>query len=111
MTESFELLKDSFSKKPIRAYPHYGEREAPFEVWPDWSRTAIGHLLQQEQDGKRRMIACGGRKNTKGESNYEPTKGECAAIIDALQRYEHILRYKPFLIQSDHQPLQWLHNL
>ena len=111
MEEKFKTLKQSFSRKPIRAYPRYGPTEEPFEVWPDWSNVAIGHLLQQVQDGQRRLIACGGRKNSKGETNYEPTKGECAAIVDALRRYEHILRYKKFVVRSDHQPLQWLHNL
>ena len=57
LTKDFETLKKHFSQKPIRAYPRYGENEAPFEVWPDWSNIAIGHLLQQQQDGQRRLIA------------------------------------------------------
>ena len=78
-------LKRNFSTKPIQAYPWYGEQEAPFEVWPDCSNIVIRHLLQRQQVCQRRLIACGGRKNTPGELNYEPTKGEYAVIVDDLQ--------------------------
>ena len=84
LLKKFETLKRNLSTKPIQAYSWHEEQEAPFEVWPDWSNIAIGHLLQQQQDGQRRLIACGGRKNTPGESNYEPTKGEYAVIVDDL---------------------------
>ena len=92
MEEKFKELKEKFKKFPIRAYPRYGEEEAPFEVWPDFSSQAVGHVLQQRQDGKLRLIAAGGRKTTPGETNYAPTKGELSAIMHALRTHEHILR-------------------
>ena len=60
MEEKFKELKEKFKKFPIRAYLRYGEDEAPFEVWPDFSSQALGHVLQQRQDGKLRLIMAGG---------------------------------------------------
>ena len=51
MEEKFKELKEKFKKFPIRAYPRYGEDEAPFEVWPDFSSQALGHVLQSDRMG------------------------------------------------------------
>ena len=80
MERKFKALKGKFKQRPLRAYPRYGEDEAPFEVWPDFSATALGHVLQQRQDGELRLIAAGGRKTTPGERNYPPSRrGPCLA--------------------------------
>ena len=111
MDAKFKILKDLFSRKPIRAYPRFGEDEAMFVVTPDWSIDAVGVILEQEQDGQMRFVAAAGRKTTPGERNYPPTKGELSGIIYALRKFEHILRYKKFVIYCDHQPLQWLQKM
>ena len=80
-------------------------------MWPDYSKDAVGHVLQQTQDGQLRLIAAGGRKTTPGEKNYPPTKGELAVIVHALRAHKHILRYKPFVVYSDHSSLQWLSTM
>ena len=111
MDAKFKILKDLFSKKPIRAYPRFGEDEAMFTITPDWSADAVGVILEQEQDGQVRFIAAAGRKTTPGEKNYPPTKGELSGIVYALRKFEHILRYRKFIIYCDHQPLQWLQKM
>ena len=111
MEKKFRELKEHFSRQPIRAYPDYGDKAEPFEVWPDFSGMALGGVLQQVQDGRRRLIAAGGRKTSKGESNYPPTKGELAAVVQMLRKFEHILRYKKFRVYTDHSPLKWLRSM
>ena len=108
---NFDILKGLFGTKPIRSYPLFGEDQEMFTVNPDWCIEAIGVVLEQEQDGQVRFIAAAGRKTTPGERNYPPTKGELSAIIYALRKFEHILRYKKFVIYCDHMPLQWLKTM
>ena len=84
LDSKFQMLKECFGRRPIRAYPQFSEEAAPFEVRPDYSSKSLGAVLEQVQEGQRRFIAAIGRKTTKGESNYPPTKGELAAIIYAL---------------------------
>ena len=110
MQVKFEELKGLFVKKPIQAYQRYDPDE-PFEVLPDFSVASFGGVLQQVQEGKQRFIAASGRKTTTGEKNYPPTKGEFAIIVDILRKHKHILRFKPFWVYKDHQPLKWLRTM
>ena len=98
-------------KKPISAYPQFGNDEASFEVMPDFSCEALGGVLEQEQEGQRQFIGAAGRKTTPGEKNYPPTKGELCAVVNILRKYEHILCYKGFVVHCDHQPLKWLRKM
>ena len=111
MDNNFKTLKELFNRRPIRAYPEFHEGAAPFEVRPDFCGKNVGAVLEQVQDGQLRFIAAIGRKTTQGESNYPPTKGELCGIIYALRKWEHILRFKPFLLFTDHQALKWLHTM
>ena len=111
MNMKFEILKGLFEKKLIRAYPLFGEDEAPFEVTPHFSCEALGGVLEQEQEGQRQFIGATGRKTTPGERNYPPTKGELCAVVNILRKYEHILCYKKFIVHCDHQPLKWLSKM
>ena len=83
---AFAQLKEAFSRKPIRAYPILTEESEPFIVSPNFSGQNVGAVLEQYQDGQKRFIAAAGRKLTKGESNYPPTKGEMCSIIFACRK-------------------------
>ena len=103
----FKNLKESFKTAPVRGYPDY-ESPEPFIVDTDYSGVAQAGVLSQVQGGKEKFLACVAKKNNEAERNYPSYKGELAAIIFTLRRFEHILRAKKFVVRTDSGPLQYL---
>ena len=110
MQEKFEILKSKFKEAPIRAYPIYNSPEK-FILTTDFSKDNLGAVLSQVQNGQEKMIAAIGRKTTTYEANYESYKGELAAIIWGLRKFDHILRFKPFKIKTDSGALKYVQNI
>ena len=110
LEEKFKLLKEEFSKMPVRSYPDYSSDE-PFQVAVDFSMENVAAVLSQVQDGQERFIAGVGRKTTKYERNYHSCKGELSAIIYALRKFEHILRFRKFILWTDSKALTYLQTM
>ena len=110
MSEKFRLLKEKFRERPIRSYPRY-ELPELFHVTTDWSNMALGGVLSQVQEGQERMIATAARKCSVHERNYGSVKGELAAVIFCFRKWEHILRYRKFVLVTDSQALRYLRTL
>ena len=111
MEKKFQKLKEKFQEMPIRSYPQFAEDSSPFELTTDWSKNNLSAILSQKQEGSERLIAVFGRKTTAGESNYPPWKGELSAVIYGMRKAEHILRYKPFIVNTDASALVHLRSL
>ena len=101
----FEALKEMFKEGPVRAYPDY-QSQNPFILYTDFSAENMAAVLCQVQEGKERFIGCVCHKTNKAQSNYGSTKGELASLILGLKRFEHILRYKKFIVRSDNIALK-----
>ena len=97
LEKNFKLLKEEFSKMPVRSYPDYNSDE-PFQLAVDFSKDNIAAILSQVQGGQERFIAASGRKTTKYEKNYHSCKGELSSIIYGLRKYEHLLKFKKFIL-------------
>ena len=112
MKQAFENLKEKLTTAPILAYPNFNSDE-PFIVDTDWSHNnnAVGAVLSQVQDGQERVICYGGKKLSKSQRNYGATKGELAGLIYFLRHWRYYLQHRHFIVRTDHQPLQHLHNL
>ena len=67
----------------------------------------MGHV----HEGQERMIGTAGRKTTTGEANYPSMKVQLAAIVFGLRKYEHILRFRKFIINTDSGSLKYLQNI
>jgi len=69
--------------------------------------NGIGGILLQEEDGIKHPIAFASKKLLPRERNYS-TIEECLAIVWAVQKFQNFLFGKPFALETDHQPLQYL---
>ena len=88
----------------------YDKRQAgPFILTTDFSAKGMSAILSQVQNGKERLIACSGRKCTPPEQSYASIKGELAAIIYGLRKYESFLRYNThFFLVTDSACIRYL---
>ena len=107
---NFAKLKELFNHQPVRGYPLYDSPE-PFVLDSDWSHVNMACVLSQKQEGKEKFLGCVAKKCNEAESNYPSHKGELAAVILGLRKFEHILRAKEFIIQTDSRCVEFLHGI
>lgn len=112
MKAAFEDLKSRLVSAPILAFPRF-DTDEPFIVDTDWSQdaNAIGGTLSQKQDGKERVIAFSHTKLSKSQAKYPATKGEVCALLFHLNHWRYYLKYRPFIVRTDHLPLKSLHTM
>ena len=108
--EAINQLKKAFTVAPLRAYPDYYSLE-PFILTLDFSRLALAGVLTQKQGGQERFIGAFSKTCDAAESNYAAHKGEAAAVIYSLRKFEHILRAKRFMIRTDSRALTFLDSM
>ena len=60
LEKNFKLLKEEFSKMPVRSYPDYNSDE-PFQLAVDFSKENISAILSQVQDGQENR--CGRKED------------------------------------------------
>ena len=104
--EVFNKLKDILSSPPILAFPDF---KLPFELHTDASTKALGAILYQIQDGKKRVISYGSRALTKSEKNYSAFKLEFLALKWAVtEKFSDYLALKHFSVLTDNNPLTYV---
>ena len=108
--DKFQQLKDCFTKQPTRGYPRYDD-ESVFILDTDFSAVNKAAVLSQKQDGREVFLGCAARKCNKAESTYPSHKGEMAALVMGLHKFEHMLRAKPFIVRTDSQCVKQLYSM
>ena len=94
----FEQLKEKLSTPPILAYP--------FEFHTDTSTRALGAVLYQTQEGRKKVIAYASRSLTKSERNYSAFKLEFLALKWAeTEKFSDYLTLNQFTVLIDNNPL------
>ena len=101
MIANFNTLKQMFAAAPCRATPDFSPTTKPFILTIDFSNTAIGAVLSQEQDNIERFLGVKGRKCRNYECNYHSSKGELLALLYGLTKFEHLLRLNQFIVVTD----------
>ena len=102
---SFMELKRRLVSAPVLAHAN---PSLPFRLTTDASRSGLGWVLEQKQDGKYRVICYGGKSLTKAQSNYGISDLEALAVVTAVKDLDCYLRYQKFEILTDHQPLKYM---
>ena len=85
----------------MKAYPR-SDKDELFEVITDFSRTTLVTIVSQKLNDEETFIAATGRKTSK----YERIKGKLAAVIFALRKFEHLLRFQKCRLITDSSALR-----
>ena len=80
-------------------------KSAKLILTTDASDKAIGAVLEQVIHGARKPIAFFSAKLSNAELNYSTLDKELLAIHRAFRKFHHFLAERPFICQTDHQPL------
>src|SRR6266540_5213191 len=105
--EAFDIIKDKLATEPIRAHPDFNN---PFKLYTDASDTGLGVVLvQDDEEGKERVIAYEARRLSVPEQNYPTTEKEYLAVVWVIQRFKQYLGgWIPFMVYTDHAALKTL---
>ncbi|KZS10210.1 Uncharacterized protein APZ42_025363 [Daphnia magna] len=103
--KSFEFLRKCLMTDPVLAYPDFTKE---FLIYTDAIDYGLVAVLFQIHDRKDQPIAYASRHLNKAKTKYSTIEKEAAAVIFGIKRFRHYLQDEPFVIISDHRPLQWL---
>jgi len=102
---AFESLKSHIACPPVLRLPDFSKE---FVLQTDACNDGIGGLLLQQEGNIKHPIAFASKKLLSRERNYSTIEKECFAIVWAVQKFQNFLYGKWFILETDHQPLQYL---
>ena len=82
----------------------------PFILTTDASKTALGAILSQFQNGDERPIAYASRQTNKAEQSYAATELEILSLVWATKQFRCYLHDRKFVARTDHTALTYLRN-
>ena len=110
--QSFRELQSYLCSEPIVAYPR---RNRTYTLITDASLGlgekpgGLGAILTQlDEKGEHHVIAYASRKLQKHECNYTPFLLEMQAALWGMDHFDTYLRGRPFILFTDHRPLEKL---
>lgn len=104
----FEKCKDLLINDPVLKYPDFTK---PFILNTDASGVALGAVLSQKFGNEIHPIAYASRTLNDTERKLSTIERELLACVWACQYFRPYLYGRKFTLETDHQPLQWLHSL
>ena len=102
---SFQKIKDLIAKSATKPLCYY-DRRKPVTVQADASQRGLGACLLQEGQ----PIAYASKSLTDTETRYANIERELLAIVFACQRFNTYVLGRPFTVESDHKPLEMIHQ-
>ena len=101
--KSFETLKKQLLSGAVCAYPDF---DRIFILKCDAAKNSVGSILSQRDDkNKECIVCCASQKLNEHESKWATFDREFFALIYGVRTFTHYLRFKKFLVYTDHRPL------
>ena len=105
--KAFSSLQDYLLKRPILRLPDHSK---PFILRTDASNFGLGAALMQKHEEKLYPVAYASKKFAPAETRYSTLEKECLGIVWGVTRFRLYLAGKPFILQTDHQPLAYINK-
>ena len=106
--QAFEAAKRALQDNSLLV--HFDEKK-PLVLACDASQYGLGAVLSHVmEDGQERPIAYASRTLSPAKKNYAQIEKEGLAIMFGVKKVHYYLYSRPFVIESDHQPLSYLFN-
>jgi hypothetical protein len=105
---AFDNLRQIQCSDEVLAHPDFNTQ---FILTMDASKTAIGAILSQIQDGIVKPISFASRQRSRTEQHYSGSELEMLAVTLATAHYRCYLYGKRFIVSRDHAALRYLHNV
>ena len=110
--KAFKELQSYLCSEPVMAYPRRDRQYALItdaSLGVDGQPGGLGAILTQiDQKGEHHAVAYASRRLQKHEANYTPFLLEMQAAVWGMEHYDTHLRGRPFLLFTDHRPLEKL---
>lgn len=111
MDRSFDGLKKALCAHVDLSYPDYSPGAEKMELSTDASGFGAGACLSQVQDGETRVIAYASMCFSQAQRNYSTIERELAAIRWGVHTFKSFLYGVPFILNTDHRPLVYMHSM
>jgi len=105
--QAFHTLKQCVCSPPVLRLP---DMKKPFILQTDASCEGLGAILLQEEGQVKHPVAFASKKLLPRERNYSTIEPEAFAIVWGVQKFENYLLGVHFFLETDHHPLQYLHQ-
>ena len=102
---TFQELKQRLTSAPVLVAPC---NDGTYTLDTDASEAALGAVLQQEQNGQLKVIACASRALTRIERRYCITRKELLGVVFGLKRFRQHLLGRSIIIWTNHAALTFL---
>jgi hypothetical protein len=109
--QAFQTLREALISKPVLRAP---DHQRPFILQTDASQSQMAvaaALCQRDDQGTEYVIGYASRKLLPRETHYSVIELECLAIVLGVRKFEQYIYGRKMIVQSDHQPLKFLHNM
>ena len=105
--KAFSNLRDCILKRPILKLSDHSK---PFILRIDASNCGLGTALMQQHDERLYPVTYVSKKLASDKINYSTLEKECLGIVWSITWFRLYLAGKPFVLQTDHQPLAYINK-